>query len=235
MIILPRQARDIGNALKREMRCLTGQEVYTNFRQYPGNPAHGQLWTWNTTGAASALALTYGGNCVSVSTAAATEGRLTLSACSDETTVWSFPPSPPEIGPPGQKTHLFAPFYVQKCLILPRQARDNLTGMHSKREMRVLTVPPPGEKCHGCQDNCCVVPRKWELPCQQQGVTSMGSSKLAQPPAGCEGGAILWSGDAWQQAPDDRKQHDPQWWVPLCFDKGGEIQNLTAMKQWHLQ
>ena len=114
MIILPRQARDIGNALKREMRCLTGQEVYTNFRQYPGNPAHGQLWTWNTTGAASALALTYGGNCVSVSTAAATEGRLTLSACSDETTVWSFPPSTPEIGPPGQKTHLFAPFYVQK-------------------------------------------------------------------------------------------------------------------------
>ena len=96
-------------------------------------------------------------------------------------------------------------------------------------------APPPGEKCHGCQDNCCVVPRKWELPCQQQGVTSMGGSKLAQPPAGCEGGAILWSGDAWQQAPDDRKQHDPQWWVPLCFDKGGEIQNLTAVKQWRLQ
>ena len=40
---------------------------------------------------------------------------------------------------------------------------------------------------------------------------------------------------AWQQAPDDRKQHDPQWWVPLCFDKGGEIQNLTAVKQWRLQ
>ena len=36
-------------------------------------------------------------------------------------------------------------------------------------------------------------------------------------------------------APDDRKQHDPQWWVPLCFDKTGEIQNLAALKQWHLE
>ena len=175
-----------------------GQEVYTNFRQYPGNSAQGQLWTWNTSGTAAALALKHGGNCVSVSTTAAADGRLALIACSGGATetAWSFPASGPEIGPP---------------------------------------AAPPGEKCHGCQDNCCVVPRKWELPCQQQGVTSMGGSKLAQPPAGCEGGAILWSGDAWQQAPDDRKQHDPQWWVPLCFDKGGEIQNLTAVKQWRLQ
>ena len=77
------------------------------------------------------------------------------------------------------------------------------------------TLPPalpPGEHCHGCQDNCCVVPRKWQLPCQQQGVTSIGTSKLVQPPAACDGGVILWSGDAWQQAPDDRKQHDPQVW-----------------------
>ena len=95
-------------------------------------------------------------------------------------------------------------------------------------------APPPGDHCHGCQDNCCVVPRKWELPCQQQGVTSLGNSKLKQPTAACDGGVILWSGDAWQQAPDDRKQHDPQWWVPLCFDKSGDIQNLTALKQWHL-
>jgi hypothetical protein len=73
-------------------------------------------------------------------------------------------------------------------------------------------VLPPGEKCHGCQDNCCVVPRKWQLPCQQQGVTSIGNSKLVQPSAACGGGVILWSGDAWQQAPDDRKQHDPQVW-----------------------
>ena len=36
-------------------------------------------------------------------------------------------------------------------------------------------------------------------------------------------------------APDDRKQHDPQWWVPLCFNKSGAIQDLAALKQWHLE
>ena len=28
-------------------------------------------------------------------------------------------------------------------------------------------APPPGT-CHGCQVDCCAVPRKWELPAQQQ-------------------------------------------------------------------
>ena len=46
-----------------------------------------------------------------------------------------------------------------------------------------------------------MVPRQWELPCQQQGVTSIGGSKLAPPTinAECDGGIVLWSGDAWQQ------------------------------------
>ena len=169
-----------------------GQQVYTNFRQFPGN-AEGQLWTWNTNGTASSLVLKHTGACVD---ATAAGDRLALSACGGATE-WSFPASGPQTAPPGPA--------------------------------------PPGKQCHGCQDNCCVVPRKWELPCQQQGVTPIGSSKLAQPAAGCDGGVMLWSGDAWQQAPDDRKQHDPQWWVPLCFDAAGGIQNLTAMKQWRLK
>ena len=95
-------------------------------------------------------------------------------------------------------------------------------------------APPPGEKCHGCQDNCCVVQRNWEMPCQQQGVTPI-AHKLAAPVDGCEGGYVLWSGDGWQQAPDDRKEHDPQWWVPLCFNATGHIQNLRALLQWRLE
>ena len=79
---------------------------------------------------------------------------------------------------------------------------------------RPLT-PNPRAECHGCQDNCCAVPRQWEMPCQQQAVTPTPLKLKPGTRAGCEGGMLLWSGDAWQQAPDDRKQHDPQWWVPL--------------------
>ena len=46
---------------------------------------------------------------------------------------------------------------------------------------------------------------------------------------------MMWSGDAWQHAPDGRKEHDPQWWVPLCFDAQGNIQNLTMTERWDLQ
>jgi hypothetical protein len=45
---------------------------------------------------------------------------------------------------------------------------------------------------------------------------------------------LMWSGDAWQQAPDDRKQHDPQWWVPLCFNATGDIQSLHGTEKWQL-
>jgi hypothetical protein len=45
---------------------------------------------------------------------------------------------------------------------------------------------------------------------------------------------MMWSGDSWQHAPDGRKEHDPQVWVPLCFDAHGNIQNLTLNKRWSL-
>merc|ERR1712194_1005740 len=68
---------------------------------------------------------------------------------------------------------------------------------------QAYTFPPsaPPTKCHGCQVDCCVVPRKFEMPCQQQGVTPT-TDKLAKPIKGCEGGMVMWSGDGWQQAPD---------------------------------
>ena len=100
---------------------------------------------------------------------------------------------------------------------------------------RPPTPPPPASPCHGgCQTGTCCVPRYYELPTAQQGVTPLPPAvRSSQPPAkGCEGGMVMWSGDAWQQAPDDRKEHDPQWWVPLCFNVDGVIGNLTAMKQW---
>jgi hypothetical protein len=49
-----------------------------------------------------------------------------------------------------------------------------------------------------------VVERRWEMPCQQQGVTPIAHSLVA-PRKGCEGGFLLWTGDGWQQAPDNRK------------------------------
>ena len=72
----------------------------------------------------------------------------------------------------------------------------------------------------------------WTVPGQQQGVTALpgGASKSSLP--GCEGGVMMWSGDAWQHAPDGRKEHDPQWWVPLCFDAHGNMQNLTMAERW---
>ena len=70
----------------------------------------------------------------------------------------------------------------------------------------------------------------WEVPSQQQGVTAV-PLRLATPIDGCDGDVMMWSGDAWQQAPDGRKEHDPQWWVPLCFGPGG-IQNLSAVRRW---
>jgi hypothetical protein len=79
-----------------------------------------------------------------------------------------------------------------------------------------------------------VVPRRWEMPCQQQAASPI-AHKMVTPPKGCEGGYVVWSGDGWQQAPDNRKEHDPQWWVPLCFDAAGNIQNLTAHLQWELE
>eukprot|EP00037_Helgoeca_nana_P020891 m.208992 g.208992 ORF g.208992 m.208992 type:complete len:568 (+) comp25436_c0_seq1:84-1787(+) len=94
--------------------------------------------------------------------------------------------------------------------------------------------PAPSKDCHGCQVGSCCVPRVWELPTQQQGVTPM-LQQLAAPPPECGGGFVMWSGDAWQQAPDDRKQHDPQWWVPLCFNVDGTIGNLTGTTQWRLK
>ena len=42
----------------------------------------------------------------------------------------------------------------------------------------------------------------------------------------------MWSGDHWQHAPDGQKQHDPQQWVPLCFDRSGNVQNLSTTDRW---
>ena len=96
--------------------------------------------------------------------------------------------------------------------------------------------PPPPGTCHGCQVDCCAVPRKWELPTQQQGITPLIPTDKPLDPIspGCEGGMLMWSGDAWQQAPDDRKQHDPQWWVPLCFNSTGGIQSLHGKEKWQM-
>eukprot|EP00035_Acanthoeca_spectabilis_P015336 m.305806 g.305806 ORF g.305806 m.305806 type:complete len:593 (-) comp16342_c1_seq1:1424-3202(-) len=91
--------------------------------------------------------------------------------------------------------------------------------------------PPPASDCHGCQVGSCCVPRIWELPTQQQGVTPV-AQHLETPSPGCAGGFVMWSGDGWQQAPDDLKEHDPQWWVPLCFDDKGGIGNLSGVLRW---
>ena len=74
--------------------------------------------------------------------------------------------------------------------------------------------------------------RVWEVPAQQQGVTT--GVLLASPIEGCDGSVFMWSGDAWQQAPDGRKEHDPQWWVPLCVDRTGGIRNLSAVARWNV-
>ena len=45
---------------------------------------------------------------------------------------------------------------------------------------------------------------------------------------------IMWAGDGWQQAPDGRKDHDPQWWVPLEWDGNGRLLNMTRRMSWRI-
>lgn len=76
----------------------------------------------------------------------------------------------------------------------------------------------------------------WTVAGQQQGIIAMPHS-MDRPvglPAACEGGIMMWSGDAWQHAPDGQKEHDPQVWVPLCFDARGNILNLTMLTRWNV-
>ena len=81
------------------------------------------------------------------------------------------------------------------------------------------------------------------IPTQQQGVTVVKGMQLKGAGAElCKNSAgdgkadeiILWSGDGWQQAPDQRKEHDPYWMVPLCFDNAGRILTLTRLMEFTL-
>jgi hypothetical protein len=66
---------------------------------------------------------------------------------------------------------------------------------------------------------------EYTLPCQQAGVLTLHGARDAHGEA-----LVMWIGDGWQQAPDARKEHDPQWWAVLRFDAGGTIQNLTRAR-----
>ena len=66
------------------------------------------------------------------------------------------------------------------------------------------------------------------IPSQQQGVTVIrggpGQSNLSLQ--------LMWSGERWQQAPDGRKEHDPQAWVPIAFGAGGLMEPLSFVQTW---
>jgi hypothetical protein len=70
--------------------------------------------------------------------------------------------------------------------------------------------------------------RNYTLPCQQQGVTVLGSGKKD----GHGFAQLMWSGDRWQQSPDGRKEHDPQMWIRMEFGDDGTIANLTNCSTW---
>ena len=182
-----------------------GQLGYTNYC-VKANPV-GQLWEWTTTGAAGRLALRSSGTCADV----ALNHTVTMAACSS---------SSADDNANEATTAPSTLWSFPKSAPLPPPPPP----------------PPPPGTCHGCQVDCCAVPRKWELPTQQQGVTPLIPTDKPMGPVvpGCEGGMLMWSGDAWQQAPDDRKQHDPQWWVPLCFNATGGIQSLQGKETWQL-
>ena len=68
---------------------------------------------------------------------------------------------------------------------------------------------------------------EFTLPCQQAGLAEVANMVDEH------GAAVrMWVGDGWQQAPDARKSHDPQWWVPLQFDAHGRIMNITRVMNW---
>jgi hypothetical protein len=68
---------------------------------------------------------------------------------------------------------------------------------------------------------------EFTVPCQQAGVVQVRGSRDAHGEP-----LIMWLGDAWQQAPDGRKDHDPQWWVPLNFDRNGAVGTMTRQANW---
>ena len=48
------------------------------------------------------------------------------------------------------------------------------------------------------------------------------------------GSQFVWTGDAWQTAPDGRLGHDPQVWIPLDFDANGVILPLARVDNFTL-
>ena len=68
---------------------------------------------------------------------------------------------------------------------------------------------------------------EYTLPCQQAHVAALPYAKDEHGEA-----QLVWVGDGWQQAQDGRKDHDPQFWVPLRFDAEGKILNMTRVMNW---
>ena len=68
---------------------------------------------------------------------------------------------------------------------------------------------------------------EYALPCQQAHVAALPFAKDEHGEA-----QLVWIGDGWQQAPDGRKDHDPQFWVPLRFDAAGTLLNMTRVMNW---
>ena len=68
---------------------------------------------------------------------------------------------------------------------------------------------------------------EFSLPCQQAGTVQVHgvTDQHGEP-------RVMWYGDAWQQAPDGSKAHDPQWWIPLSFDAAGAIAPMTRVLNW---
>ena len=46
--------------------------------------------------------------------------------------------------------------------------------------------------------------------------------------------AHIWTGDKWQQSPNNRFDEQPQTWLPLSFDTAGNIMPLKYVDRFEL-
>ena len=96
--------------------------------------------------------------------------------------------------------------------------------------MQYTATSPLGPYTMRCELNPVVDPESGALaiPSQQQGVTAIHSE-----PGQSNGSVqLMWSGERWQQAPDGRKEHDPQAWVPIQFGVDRLMEPFSFVQAW---
>ena len=65
-------------------------------------------------------------------------------------------------------------------------------------------------------------------------VTQAQQNYVIEVPLTNGSSAYVWTGDKWQQSPNQKYDEQPQTWLPLAFDSDGDILPLKAVDRFEL-